>query len=125
MSMFLTKKNGFLFLSLLTLMGIVTGTTNENTVGGIIIICLGYLFLKKVDRKRIWPTIGLLIGYVVLLSSPGDASRAHRVNPDFFRLSLAAKIGRNLTPINDFIIDNLLFEIVIFIVLLGFNMFAY
>lgn len=106
-------------------MGIVTGTTNENTVGGIIIICLGYLFLKKVDRKRIWPTIGLLIGYVVLLSSPGDASRAHRVNPDFFRLSLAAKIGRNLTPINDFIIDNLLFEIVIFIVLLGFNMFAY
>ena len=124
MSMFLVKKHSVPFLVLLTLLGFITGTTNENTVGGIIIICLGYLFFKKVDRNRIWPIIGLIVGYIVLLKSPGNTVRAHIDNPDFFKLSLIDKVGKNLVPINNFIINNLAFEIIIFIVLLGFNLFV-
>lgn len=124
MSMFLTKKHDVPFLVLLTLVGFITGTTNENTIGGVIIICLCYLFLKKVDKTRIYPIISLVIGYIVLLKSPGDTLRAHIDNPNFFKLSLVAKVGKNLVPINNFVIDNLAFEIVIFIVLIGFNMFV-
>lgn len=123
MNMFLAQKHSMPFLVLLTLVGFITGTTNENTVGGIIIICLGYLFLKRVDKTRLWPIISLIVGYIVLLRSPGDTVRAHADNPGFFQLSLAAKIGKNLVPINDFIIHNLVFEIVVFIILLGFNLF--
>lgn len=122
-SMFLNKKSSVPFLILLTLLGFITGTTNENTVGGIVIVCLYYLIAKKVDKNRIWPLVSLLIGYVVLLKSPGDTLRAHADNPDFFRLSLFGKIAKNLVPLNHFVIDNLVWEIVIFIILFSFSLF--
>lgn len=121
---FITNKKGPLFLSLLIVLGFITGTTNENTVGGIVIICIYYLLSKKVAKIKIWPVISLLIGYAFLLLSPGDALRARTDNPNFLKLSIFGKIETNLVPVNDFIIDNLIYEVLIFVVLFSFGLFV-
>ena len=121
---FLAGRRGPAFFGLLIILGFITGTTNENTVGGIVIVCAYYLLAKKVDKIKIWPVISLLIGYAVLLLSPGDALKAQESNPSFLKLSLFGKIENNLVPINNFIIDNLLYEILIFVILLSFSLFV-
>lgn len=121
---FLADRRGPVFFGLLIVLGFITGTTNENTVGGIVIVCVYYLLAKKVAKIKIGPVISLLIGYAVLLLSPGDALRAQENNPSFLKLSLFGKIETNLVPINNFIVDNLLYEILIFVVLLSFSLFV-
>lgn len=120
---FLSKnKNPFFFVTLL-IIGFLAGTTNENTVGGIIIICAYYLISKRANRKNIWALLSCGIGYAILLLSPGDSLRSHSDNPDFFKLSLIGKIGHNMTPLNNFVTRNLVFEIIIFIVLFSVGLF--
>lgn len=120
---FLSERNNPLFYGLLIILAFITGTTNENTVGGIVIICFYYLLSKKIDRRKIWAVVSLLFGYAVLLLSPGDALRAQASNPSFLKLSIFGKIETNLVPINNFIVDNLLYEILIFVVLFSFSLF--
>lgn len=65
-------------------MGLLSGWCNENSSGGVIFFVLLLMFLKWLKTKdfsgiRSWMVSGLignLIGYAILLSSPGNWSRA-------------------------------------------------
>lgn len=117
-------KNSTGSIVLLTIIGFVSGTTNENTCGGIFIVCCYYLLTKKVNKIKILPLTSFLIGYATLLLSPGDRIRAQRENPEFLHLSLIKKIETNLVPINDFIIHNLITIIIVFLILFSFSIFV-
>ena len=72
------------FISGMFLMGLLSGWCNENSSGGVIFFVLLMMFLKWLKTRnfsgiRSWMVSGLagnLIGYAILLSSPGNWSRA-------------------------------------------------
>lgn len=64
-------------------LGVIAGWTNENTSVAMIVIMIGYmvLFYIKSIRIRIWNVAGCaggIVGCVLMLSSPGTASRLVR-----------------------------------------------
>ena len=64
--------------------GLAAGWCNENTSGGVILFILIMMFAKWREKKsfagiRLWMVTGLIgtmIGFVIMLSSPGNFSRA-------------------------------------------------
>lgn len=60
----------------------------------------------------------------MLILSPGDRLRAQLTNPEFMRLSIFEKVMINLPQINEFIIHNLVYEIILFLLLFGFRIFS-
>ncbi|HFZ4940060.1 TPA: DUF6056 family protein, partial [Enterococcus faecalis] len=63
-------------------LGIVAGWCNENTSAGIILIASGYMLVYKfVNRAKIekWMktgVLGLTIGFIIMMSSPGNKIRS-------------------------------------------------
>lgn len=69
--------NAFLFF----LYGIIAGATNENTVGGMIVLTILFLFVYKSQNWTIpkWALTGLLgaiIGFLLMILAPGNMVRA-------------------------------------------------
>lgn len=112
-------------LILLCIVGFIAGTTNENTVGGIIIITLMYWLCGRVDRPKILAIIFNIGGYLILLLGPGDHVRAKNTNPQFLKLSFFGKIETNITDVNNFVMNNLMWLIVVFIVLFSISLLVY
>lgn len=76
-----TKRDNKLVAVVAALVGFVAGWGNENTSGGIILICLllilkKYLVKDKVPMKLICGTLGLILGYIILIVAPGGKKRA-------------------------------------------------
>ena len=79
---FLRIKNKFsyLFLPVLFLLGLIAGNTNENVILSLF-FTLGLYFLFKIYKKEhiepweIFGYVGLLIGFTILMISPGNANR--------------------------------------------------
>lgn len=76
-----TKRDNKLVAVVAALVGFVAGWGNENTSGGIILICLllilkKYLVKDKVPIKLICGTLGLIFGYLMLIFAPGGKKRA-------------------------------------------------
>lgn len=74
-----SRRHGILFGIVMLIMGVIAGWTNENTG---LAECLGVgicgLWLMKQQRLRAWHVlggIGLAIGYLLLMLSPGNAAR--------------------------------------------------
>lgn len=77
------KKSGF-FAAGMFFLGILSGWCNENSSGGVIfmillLMCLKWLKTRDFSGIRLWMITGLLgniIGFVIMLASPGNFSRA-------------------------------------------------
>ncbi|MFZ4356144.1 DUF6056 family protein, partial [Enterococcus gallinarum] len=61
--------------------GLIAGWCNENTSGGLILLTISYIFIEwKINNKKLlnWMKFGLLgefIGFLIMLSSPGNKMR--------------------------------------------------
>lgn len=78
------KMNAFQMIPF-ALLGIIAGWTNENTAGAMILaICLFMLLYRKQKTKiPVWSLVGLctgLIGYIIMIASPGNYERAATVH---------------------------------------------
>lgn len=71
--------------------GIIAGWTNENTGAGLIVIIISFLIYYK-NQQWIIPKwvysgfIGVLIGYALMITAPGNAVRSHEVNIGLFSI---------------------------------------
>lgn len=78
------KAGGPGFIAGMFFLGLLAGWCNENSSGGVIFIVLAFMFLKWCEGKNFktikpWMVSGLmgnLIGFAILLLSPGNRSRA-------------------------------------------------
>lgn len=110
-----------LFAFILTcILGFVSGLSNENTPGGMIIILFFYFCYKNINKEKIIPFVFSIIGYLILLLSPGSKIRLE-THFDFSRMSLLKKIFVNLPLTNDFFIYQLSIIILIFIFLFVYS----
>lgn len=115
--------NNIFYVVALSTFGIIVGETNENTVGGVIIISVFYIFFNKISiKKYIAPIFGVVLGYIILLMGPGDWQRANSINPYFHNLSLFGKIKFNFYDLLRGIYHNEKYIIFIFILLLILNL---
>ncbi|WP_162255736.1 DUF6056 family protein, partial [Paucilactobacillus suebicus] len=111
----------FIFMIVL---GFVMGGTNENTVGGIIIIVTFIHFAKKIRGYKYFAVVASFFGYALLLLSPGDSRRGMLSNPGFYKLSPFRKLILNIPQINEHVVSNMSYLIIIFLVLLAFSVFT-
>lgn len=70
-----------IYLIFMFLGGIIAGWTNENTAAAMIIMIIGYIYYYKTKRWNIpvWVytgLIGAIIGYIVMITAPGNFVRA-------------------------------------------------
>lgn len=115
---FSTKIKNILYIVILSLLGLITGETNENTAGGIILIIIFYMFFKKLDfKKYVFPLLSTMIGYAILLLSPGEWRRAEIQNPSFLKLSMFEKIHANFRGFLTAVYTNEKYIIILFIIL--------
>lgn len=75
-----TPKN----IILICLLGIIAGWTNENTSFGCITVLCAFLVLKKLEKKKItkrniFGLIGNILGFIIMIISPGNFIRNSRV----------------------------------------------
>lgn len=86
---------------LVFILGFFAGWGNENTSGGILLICIllivkNYLNDKKVPLKLHSGTVGLLIGYIILMVSPGSKKRAHSNDFDYLQQGIFKRLIQGL-----------------------------
>lgn len=78
------KGKGLLFSFFMFLSGLFTGWTNENSVCWIILILGVFLFMiKNCEETEIWMysgLAGLILGYTLLMISPGNIARLQSVH---------------------------------------------
>lgn len=92
------------FAVLMFILGVLSGWCNENTSGGLILFTLIMLFSKWYEKRdfsgtRNWMItgfIGNLIGYGILLSSPGNFSRAGMESEEEAHTGIVALAARFL-----------------------------
>lgn len=115
---FSTKIRNVLYIVILSILGLIAGETNENTVGGIILIIIFYMFFKKLDfKKYVFPLLSTIIGYAILLLSPGEWKRAELTNPNFLKLNMFEKIHVNFQGFLPAVYKNEKYIIILFIIL--------
>lgn len=89
--------------------GLIAGWCNENTSGGLILLTISYIFIGwKINNKKVlnWMKFGLLgefIGFLIMLSSPGNKMRS-----TFFERSSWPVLKKVLVGIGD--VSNALVE---------------
>ncbi|EKE4876381.1 hypothetical protein OU146_002283, partial [Enterococcus faecalis] len=89
--------------------GLIAGWCNENTSGGLILLTISYIFIEwKINNKKVlnWMKFGLLgefIGFLIMLSSPGNKMRS-----TFFERSSWPVLKKVLVGIGD--VSNALVE---------------
>lgn len=75
-------KNRFVFVLKIFVLGVLSGWTNENTGGVVILFILFQLVLKRIKKAKIerWKYIGLfgsIFGFLLLILAPGNKIRAN------------------------------------------------
>lgn len=90
-------KNSLLYSILVIPLGFIAGLGNENTSGGILLICILFLvrpYLKheKLPLKIILGTVSLLVGYCVLMMSPGSKKRAEANDYAYLHQNLVKRL---------------------------------
>ena len=122
MTCFFNFKN-IVYITFLSILGLIVGQTNENTVGGIIILYIFYIFFNKLSiKKYIYPLITTIIGYAFLIIAPGEWKRAEIQFPDFLKLSFFQKIQYNFKPFIVSLYHNEKYVIVLFLILFIVNL---
>ena len=78
----INNTKSFFYSVLMLSTGIITGWTNENTVMGLIIVIIGFLFYYlKIEKFKIpiWfysGLVGVITGYILMIVAPGNFIRA-------------------------------------------------
>lgn len=119
------NKNNYniIYIVFLFILGFIVGETNENTVGGVLIMSVFYiLFYKLKLRKYILPLFGIILGYATLLLSPGEWERAHFTNSYFLNLNLFEKIKYNFHGLLKGLYNNEKYIVLIFIIFFVLNL---
>ncbi|WP_429971584.1 DUF6056 family protein [Fructilactobacillus sp. Tb1] len=100
------------------ILGFVAGLSNENTPGGILIIIIFYLAIGKIkiNYQKMLPIFFMVVGYIILLVSPGSRLRS-LTHSDFMKMNIFKKIYTNLPITNNFMMSQLYWISIIFIVL--------
>lgn len=120
--MFDSRSKNILYIILLSIIGLIAGQTNENTVGGIIILYIVYIYLNNLNiKKYIYPLVTTIIGYASLILAPGEWKRAEIQYPSFLKLSFFEKIQYNFKPFVVSLYHNEKYVIFIFLLLLIIN----
>lgn len=116
------SKRGAGFIALMAVLGILSGWCNENSSGGVIlfsILMIFYKFREKKDLKGVdpWMYAGLagnLIGFAIMILSPGNGARAEGADEE--HTGVVAILARFL-KITLNIKDNYLVIFIVFIVI--------
>lgn len=113
------------FSVLMFVSGVIAGWTNENTVGGmIIIIILFFTFYRsqgwKIPIQHILGLLGVLAGYIIMIKAPGNFVRGH----DSIDLSLFVVLYRFFNHTQTLFIDYGLLIIVYLILIVLYNRFS-
>ncbi len=94
-NLFLTnKKNNLFLITIIFILGIISGWTNENTAVGLIVIISLIIITKRKENKKIYPwqisgLIGTILGFAIMLLAPGNYIRKNSIIEN---LSLIEKI---------------------------------
>ncbi len=111
-----------LFIAGMFVLGLLAGWCNENSSGGVIFIVLLFMFLKWKKTKsftgfKAWMVSGLVgnvIGFLILILSPGNRSRAEMADEAHTGLlALAARFLRVTLTLK----DNYLLLMLVFVVI--------
>lgn len=112
-----------LFVTGMFLLGLLAGWCNENSSGGVIFIVLVLMFLKWKKTKsfkgfRAWMVSGLLgniIGFLIMILSPGNSSRAASAEEAHTgMLAMAARFLRvTLTLKENYLVLMLVFLVIV------------
>lgn len=118
-----SKIKRYLFFAATCLLGFISGFSNENTPGGILILIIFFILTEKIKVTyfKIIPIVFMAIGYAALLFSPGSKLRA-LTHPDFMQMNILKKVYTNLPITNNFMINQLFWIMLIFIILCVTNM---
>ena len=94
-NLFLTnKKNNLFLITIIFILGIISGWTNENTAVGLIVIISLIIITKRKENKKIYPwqisgLIGTSLGFAIMLLAQGNYIRKNSIIEN---LSLIEKI---------------------------------
>lgn len=109
--LFLNKKfNNNFYIILTCLTGFIAGWGNENTSGGIILFSLSviiYNLLKtnKVKVKEVLGTAFMILGYLILIFSPGDHKRMEANDSEFLKMGIITRTIMNFKKMFNYFIS--------------------
>lgn len=103
------------------IIGIISGWTNENTSFGLITILTLFLINKRIEKQTIskWQISGLIgniIGFLILILSPGNYIRKDTYNEE---IALLNKLLNNFITCTKGLYNNYLIILIIFIILIS------
>lgn len=89
-------------LLVIVILGFVAGLGNENTSGGILLICILFIIKKyildnHIPSSLICGTISLVLGYLILMLSPGSRKRAEVNEYAYLKLPFVRRLFEGLT----------------------------
>ncbi len=126
-------KKGTGFAVLMFFFGVLAGWCNENTSGGVILFVLILIFMKWLSEKsfknvRSWmitALIGNMVGFIIMIMSPGNFSRAEETEEEHTGiLALAARFLKiTLNIKNSYLI--LVFAFVVLAVAIAYKVGAF
>ncbi|ETO40003.1 hypothetical protein B808_1112 [Fructilactobacillus florum 8D] len=113
-------------------LAIVSGWSNENTGGGVILLLIGmYLlnyFYKRnftINIKKCLLIVIYIFSYLALILAPGNEKRAKVLDKDFINKNFINRIEIRIPQINVFISQYLIWIILVFIALACLNIFIF
>lgn len=91
-----------------TILAFIAGFGNQNTSGGLILITSLLLVMERIRKEKINPIkfvylFSSMIGFIVLLSSPGDKKRMRMYDTDWLGYSFQYKLLQGTSKLIEFI----------------------
>lgn len=119
------KEGSIALIFLMFLFGIVAGWTNENTSFGTITIILSLLIYKKYNKEKIYKwnisgLIGLIVGFLIMILSPGNFVRNNEFQDNTF---IIIKLIKRALFATEGIIEYLLPALIILIILISIMLY--
>lgn len=119
----INSKNNILHYILVIILGFVAGLGNENTSGAIILICILLMIKKYIQKQKISISLILgmissVIGFMLLLISPGSQIRLKLTVPTYSEMSMYQKVYRGLTMLVGFMTDDFPLLLVFFAIVI-------
>lgn len=121
--LFLNKKfDNSLYNALMCVIAFVAGWGNENTSGGlvlfaIIIVSVGLLKTRKLNMKHALATLFLILGYLILILSPGGKRRMIINDSYFLKMNVITRTIYNCEKMFKYVssdIYNIIFILLVF-----------